>query len=149
MTTKRFTFSLELSVHDAKSLRQAAELRAIDGGMTAEDWQELRASEFNPMAADIQMLLDPGSLPGCDIEQSSVESLSGWSDDEDEDSDEDDSEPKSSWTVEIILQNGDVHTFWSSFADTKAEATKEGWRYIARNGLLGSNMQVEVTETTK
>ncbi len=67
-----YTFSLELRVDDPEQLRVAAEERAVEGGQTPEEWRELRADSLDPIQADIMMLLDPGTLPGCSIHESEV-----------------------------------------------------------------------------
>ena len=68
---RTFTFRLDIEVHDPAALAAAAEERAVAGGMAVADWRAMRGDD--PLAVDLQMLLDPGqSPPGCEIIESDV-----------------------------------------------------------------------------
>lgn len=84
---RNYTFTLELSVVDKEALRIAAERRAVADGVDLEDWRDTRNSEYDPVAADLQMLLDPGSLTGCEIENGSAEADFIQPDDDEDDED--------------------------------------------------------------
>lgn len=68
-----YSFTLDLDVDDEAELLAAARARAIEDGM-AED--EASAEEFLPAGNihdALRILLDPGRLPGCSIQDSVVE----------------------------------------------------------------------------
>lgn len=92
MKTATYSVTLDVEVFDPIALRAAAKAEALKG-MSAEDWEELRNSNFSPISADLHMLLDPGvSPPGCEIEHGEVIFLGG-DDLEDQDADEPASPP--------------------------------------------------------
>lgn len=64
---KEYQFSLEFTVADEEALFEAAVTRAIDDGYTEQDAREhLRDEEYGiDVRRCAQMLLDPGSIPGC------------------------------------------------------------------------------------
>lgn len=71
------TFHMDVRVHDAKALYQAAlqHLTKVDG-LTGAEARDLLAGDEPADRIDINAclvaLLDPGSLPGCDIQESHV-----------------------------------------------------------------------------
>lgn len=70
---KLYTVTINVNVFDPVQLRFAALQRAVEEGSTKFDYATLRASEYDPAIVDLGMLLDPGTLPGCDILGSHVE----------------------------------------------------------------------------
>lgn len=58
----KYTFTLELDVYDEDHLREAARAHPDADGLDLDD-----------VANCIQVLLDPGTLPGCSIEESRCE----------------------------------------------------------------------------
>ena len=58
----KYTFTLELEVDDEDELREAARAHPDAEGLDLDD-----------VATCIQVLLDPGTLPGCSIEESYCE----------------------------------------------------------------------------
>lgn len=73
MTT--YVVELVVDVDDQRRLRRAALVRAIEEGLTANEWRELRRSVCSPSGADLQMLLDRNSVldgAGAEIIQSNV-----------------------------------------------------------------------------
>lgn len=62
-------FSISLDIHDPEQLRRAAEAKALEDGLTIENWRDVRKSSMD----DLVMLLDPGSIPGCSIHNSTAE----------------------------------------------------------------------------
>lgn len=62
-------FSIALQIDDPERLRKAAEDRAVEDGLTVESWRETRKGSMD----DLVMLLDPGSIPGCSVHNSSAE----------------------------------------------------------------------------
>ena len=73
LTKKPYTFTLELDVYDAKSLAEVAEKRAVTNGLDLKDWRAMRKDQGDPISCDLQMLLDPGSLVGCNIQNGYAE----------------------------------------------------------------------------
>jgi hypothetical protein len=74
MMSRHHVVTIELTVNDAAALLDAATARAIADGAPVDD---LVDAEGEPnTCACLQMLLDPGNLDGCDIEQSSAEEIS-------------------------------------------------------------------------
>jgi hypothetical protein len=68
------TFTLYLEVKDERSLRRAAYKRAQDEGLNATSYARIRLSHpGGVVSSDLIMLLDPGSLPGCEIHETAVE----------------------------------------------------------------------------
>jgi hypothetical protein len=69
------TFKLELEVHFLDALYDAALEHAIhvDGMSFEHATESLRRDGVIDAAACLGMLLDPGSLPGCDIDHHAVE----------------------------------------------------------------------------
>ena len=68
------TFSLNLEVHDRGALYKAAFARALANGVEesqAYDW--LKPDCEIDVGECLRELLDPGSLPGCDIQDSTCE----------------------------------------------------------------------------
>lgn len=72
---KVYRFTLEVTVHSPEWLQVAARERAIAEGVEPADYDETRAE--HGIGYDLQMMLDPGSLPGCDIQHSYAEGI--WS----------------------------------------------------------------------
>jgi hypothetical protein len=70
---RTFIISIEVEVNDEDLLRAAALRRALADGVDELDWLETQAA--GGPGADLQMLLDPGSMwdEGCSINQSYVE----------------------------------------------------------------------------
>jgi hypothetical protein len=64
---KSYTFTLGLEVYNEEALAMAAERKAVTNGLDLDAWQETRKVGGNPIASDIQMLLDPETLVGCHI----------------------------------------------------------------------------------
>lgn len=72
---KQYTLTMDIEVHDVPSLYAAAMQHAqIQGGIDATYADELLrpAGEIDP-AACLTMLIDPGHLVGCEINETSVE----------------------------------------------------------------------------
>lgn len=72
---KQYTLTMDIEVHDVPSLFEAAVHHAVhkDGLKPAEADELLRpAGEIDP-AACLTMLIDPGHLVGCEINETSVE----------------------------------------------------------------------------
>ncbi|MPQ56256.1 hypothetical protein [Duganella sp. FT27W] len=67
----RYEFSLYFSVDDLKQLLAAALAHEDAEGMTAVDFTT--AEGEIDVSACARMLLDPGSMPGCNIFDSAVE----------------------------------------------------------------------------
>jgi hypothetical protein len=69
------TFTLELRVHDAQELFSAARKHAIEvEGLVPEAVdEELKDGDEINVHACLVTLLDPGLMPGCDINDSSCE----------------------------------------------------------------------------
>ena len=71
-TREYASINLELTIHSRARVMKAALKRAIEDGLTASEWRNLRRG--NGVEADIRMLLDPGISPeGLSIEDSIVE----------------------------------------------------------------------------
>lgn len=69
---EHYQITLDVEVWDKTALRAAAATHALKF-MSAEDWEDLRATNFSDVAADLHMLLDPGAPPnGCSIENGEV-----------------------------------------------------------------------------
>jgi hypothetical protein len=64
---EKYTFTIEIEVFDKESLSSAAEEKAISNGLDLDAWHQTRKIGDNPIASDIQMLLDPETLVGCHI----------------------------------------------------------------------------------
>jgi hypothetical protein len=67
-----YCFELNFRVFSAETLAQAAAERARDEGLSEEEWAAMRTRD-GEVDSDLTMLLDPGSLPGCEILDSNVE----------------------------------------------------------------------------
>ena len=66
------SINLELTIHSRPMVMKAALKKALESGLTANEWRELRRD--NGIEADIRMLLDPSVSPeGLSIEDSIVE----------------------------------------------------------------------------
>ena len=77
MTCKKsYTFTLEIDVFNEEALAMAAEKKAVANGLDLGAWQETRKVGGNPIASDIQMLLDPETLVGCHIHNISADQTS-------------------------------------------------------------------------
>lgn len=70
--SETYRFSIEVVVHDPDTLARMARARAIEEGLDGYQWDEDRSGP----ADDLIMLLDPGSVPGCDVLESYAEQLS-------------------------------------------------------------------------
>lgn len=68
-------FTLYVNVHSPDYLWDAAEARAIEEGMTdTENRRDMLGTREEPnLAGCLTMMLDPGSLAGCSIEDSTCE----------------------------------------------------------------------------
>lgn len=66
-----YAIKIDVSVQDAQELATAARARGLADGLTAEHYDDT----FVDSGDHLVMLLDPGSLPGCTILQSSPEDL--------------------------------------------------------------------------
>jgi hypothetical protein len=75
MPRQRFTFTLEVDVFDPEALASASRERALADNITLEDWICTRESGEDQEAYDLAMLLDPSTLPGCQILNHTVERL--------------------------------------------------------------------------
>lgn len=62
------TVSIHVTVDSLKTLKAAAAARAVEEGMTRADWKKTRKGPED----DLVMLLDPGSLPGCTIAETTT-----------------------------------------------------------------------------
>lgn len=51
---------LDIEVWDTEQLKDAAAARAVEDGITPEDWEEMRRGPGD----DLRMLLDPGLVAG-------------------------------------------------------------------------------------
>ena len=51
---------LDVEVHDVDQLKQAAATRAVEEGLSLEDWEDIRRGPSD----DLRMLLDPGLVAG-------------------------------------------------------------------------------------
>jgi len=72
-----YQMQLNVTVYDKEALAAAATVAALKM-MSAEDWADLRASNFDPVAADLHMILDPGTSPdGTKIEHGECVFLGG------------------------------------------------------------------------
>jgi hypothetical protein len=67
-----YCFALNFRVLSADTLAQAAAERAVAEGLSEEEWASMRTRD-GEVESDLTMLLDPGSLPGCEILDSNVE----------------------------------------------------------------------------
>lgn len=82
---QEYQVTLNVTVFDRKALAAAATKEALKM-MSLEDWKELRESNYSEVAADLHMLLDPGTSPdGTQIEHGEVTYIDGDDDDYDED----------------------------------------------------------------
>jgi hypothetical protein len=70
---KTYEFSMYLRVHDDKELLEAARLHPDAAGMATEEFYD-EDGEVD-IRACLTILLDPGSLPGCEILDSTIEGL--------------------------------------------------------------------------
>lgn len=71
-----YTVTIDLNVYDPEHLFRAALARALVEDPDAEALHQLRAGEGNrevDISACLIMLLDPGTLPGVEIYQSTAE----------------------------------------------------------------------------
>lgn len=70
-----YEFSMYLDVHDPESLLKAARERADEEGYGNEELEQDLHNEDGSIdiSACLTILLDPGSLPGCDILNSVAE----------------------------------------------------------------------------
>lgn len=75
MQQRYYTMFIDVSVFDPEALARQAAGVASDEGLSAEDWSELRQASGDPIAADIQMILDRGAdAEGWQIDEASVQS---------------------------------------------------------------------------
>lgn len=74
MSSSIRTVSIMVDITNAERLRQAAELRAVQDGLSVEHWREVRA-RGDALGNDVRMLLDPGehAPPGLEIIDSSCD----------------------------------------------------------------------------
>lgn len=72
---KQYTLTMDIEVHDVPSLYVAAKHHAVhkDGLTPAEADELLRPGNTIDVAACLSMLIDPGSLIGCEINETAVE----------------------------------------------------------------------------
>lgn len=89
MKKKQYTFSLELEVYDMEQLARLAQQRALEDGLSEEEWTDMKKDSEDLPGLYLQTILDPGSLSGCNIHQSDVERIEGGFDDDGFDEDED------------------------------------------------------------
>lgn len=64
------TFTLSLRVSDADELVRAAQARAVEEGLDTDDIA--CTYTIDDLPACVQMLLDPGSVAGCSVYESSA-----------------------------------------------------------------------------
>lgn len=78
----RYQLSMEIVVDDFDALKKKAATRAKKEGI--QNWTDLRATNLSAVAADLHMLLDPGSISdaGLQIESSEVAFIDGDEPDE-------------------------------------------------------------------
>jgi hypothetical protein len=71
----RYITTIELDVTDKRVLYEAAFSHATQNGLTREQALQLfREYDEMDIGACLVQLLDPGSLPGCEIEHSEAQS---------------------------------------------------------------------------
>ncbi|QRF63283.1 hypothetical protein [Variovorax paradoxus] len=72
-STRTVVFTAQLRIGDVEALRAAAAMRAVQVGLTAQEWTSMRSGSSD----DVVMLLDPGSIAaaGLEIIQSRCEIL--------------------------------------------------------------------------
>ena len=73
---KQYTLTMDIEVHDVPSLYVAAKHHAVHkDGLTPAEADELLKPDGKTIdvAACLSMLIDPGSLIGCEINETSVE----------------------------------------------------------------------------
>lgn len=77
MSNPVYAVTVLVEVEDRSALYRAALARARSEGMTRGEWRTTRTdpSHGSPAEADLIMLLDPGSLAGCDIHETKVEEV--------------------------------------------------------------------------
>lgn len=69
------TVSIAVEVEDETLLYKAALKQAKKNSLSKSDYDKMRKEDVHgPVGTDLIMLLDPGSLPGCSIVQSEIES---------------------------------------------------------------------------
>ncbi len=75
MSDREYRLTMDITVHDVDSLYTAARKRAMYDGLNTREAEELLLdSDGKPKPEDcILMLIDPGSLAGCDIAGTDVE----------------------------------------------------------------------------
>lgn len=73
MKRRKYTVTIQLEVWDGKQLYRAASARAKRDGLSKKEYDVDRKDTDRPQASDLIMMLDPGSLSGCNIIGSSVE----------------------------------------------------------------------------
>jgi len=66
-------FTLYLTVDDASALQAAAAARAVEDGAFATEQEYREEYGEDDIAAHLRMLLDPGTLAGCSIIDSTAE----------------------------------------------------------------------------
>ena len=71
------SFTLDLAVLDKKALYHAAVKRAVDEGSTEENARDILGTTEDDISLRdcIAMMLDPGSLVGCQLFDTNVEFL--------------------------------------------------------------------------
>lgn len=72
---KQYTLTMDIEVHDVPSLYTAAKHHAVhkDGLTPSEADELLRPSTTIDVKACLTMLIDPGHLVGCEINETAVE----------------------------------------------------------------------------
>jgi len=68
MSKPYYIVTLIIQVDDEDHLRQAAAARAVNDGLSIAEWADIRGS----VRGDLIMLLDPGTLAGCSIQESTA-----------------------------------------------------------------------------
>lgn len=75
MDNYEISFTLNLRVYSVRSLLKAAAERAKADGLSRADWREYRSTRHSGLAACVQMLLDPGTIAGCEINDSDAQQI--------------------------------------------------------------------------
>jgi hypothetical protein len=77
MKKKQYTFTLELEVYDMAQLAQLAHQRALEEGLSEEDWTFAKKDSHDLPSLYLQMILSRSVviLSGSNIHQSDVERI--------------------------------------------------------------------------
>lgn len=71
---RMYEVTILVKVISERNLKVGAEIHARErDGLSAAEWAEIRNADGGGPEPDLVTLLDPGTLPGCDIIETSVE----------------------------------------------------------------------------